>query len=746
MTTPAPGSRFLEELAIDIDQIDVSSDSPYVCQNTSIAYDCPYTCTSLAECDSCGCAVQDDDSGPWGKAMDVIFCLLPIIFLIVATVPPCGLKAMPTTQSLPLAAFLMAAVRLLYLASDPLLVAGSVVKGVHEAITPLTIMAGAICLFETMEATNCMPFMMRELKTLTNGHAVAELCVIYCFAYMVEGASGFGTPVALGAPMLISLGHPKLESVIVLLLANTFATVFGAAGTPIWFGFGSLGLSEQDFLQIGFNAAIGLVLAAYLLVPFIFTIIVPFQRIKENLLFVILALSGCILPMLGISFVSYEFPSLLGGMIGLGLTAVLVHFKIGMKAVDLKVSEISGRHPLDIATISERSVVASVSAPYISRSDLPMLSVNKNDAPHAPLNPNMIRDEDETAWAESSEFVRPREEPDEEESRVSHQNGTKKGVSFKEGGDPKEADNGNGTGTATSDPNESNGANIYDQVDIITDSQRAIEEAIGPRKSGLPYIKEFLLRTSPITLTVLLLILTRIPQIGLNSLLKKTEPNFTIYFGTYATFRLSAALVFQLENILTYPSLNWKYELLYTPFLIPFVLVSVITYLLYRKEASDNLCDIFKTVYIRVKNPAIALAGALTLVQLMITGEESAPASIIGIVLSEAFKGGWIAIAASIGALGSFFSGSTTVSNLTFSSVQLIAAETIGVSENAMLALQAVGASAGNGICLNNIISACTVTGLVIGEGKIIAKTAKFVLAFIVIATLIMLAFLFGEA
>ena len=136
----------------------------------------------------------------------------------------------------------------------------------------------------------------------------------------------------------------------------------------------------------------------------------------------------------------------------------------------------------------------------------------------------------------------------------------------------------------------------------------------------------------------------------------------------------------------------------------------------------------------------------MTLVQLMITGDESAPASIIGIVLSEAFKGGWIAIAASIGALGSFFSGSTTVSNLTFSSVQLIAAETIGVSENAMLALQAVGASAGNGICLNNIISACTVTGLVIGEGKIIAKTAKFVLAFIVIATLIMLAFLFGEA
>ena len=67
-----------------------------------------------------------------------------------------------------------------------------------------------------------MPYMMREMKVLTGGHPVAELTVIYSFAMMVEGASGFGTPVALGAPMLISLGHPKFECVVVLLLMNTF--------------------------------------------------------------------------------------------------------------------------------------------------------------------------------------------------------------------------------------------------------------------------------------------------------------------------------------------------------------------------------------------------------------------------------------------------------------------------------------------------------------------------------------------
>ena len=63
----------------------------------------------------------------------------------------------------------------------------------------------------------------------------------------------FPQAVVLGAPMLIMLGYPKFESVIVLLLANTFATVFGAAGTPTWYGFCSLGLSEE--VRVGIMGA-----------------------------------------------------------------------------------------------------------------------------------------------------------------------------------------------------------------------------------------------------------------------------------------------------------------------------------------------------------------------------------------------------------------------------------------------------------------------------------------------------------
>jgi lactate permease len=95
-------------------------------------------------------------------------------------------------------------------------------------------MAGTIFLFEeTMEATLCMPYILGDMKALTKGHPVAERMLLFAFAYMVEGASCFGTPAALGAPMLASLGYPKFESFVVLLTMNTFATIFGAVGKSL---------------------------------------------------------------------------------------------------------------------------------------------------------------------------------------------------------------------------------------------------------------------------------------------------------------------------------------------------------------------------------------------------------------------------------------------------------------------------------------------------------------------------------
>jgi L-lactate permease len=76
----------------------------------------------------------------------------------------------------------------------------------------------------------------------------------------------------------------------------------------------------------------------------------------------------------------------------------------------------------------------------------------------------------------------------------------------------------------------------------------------------------------------------------------------------------------------------------------------------------------------RVSGIALALFGSLVLVSLLRNAEVAgaAPAYIIGYNLAQGLRGGFLVFAAPLGALGSFFSGSTTVSNLTFGIVHQV--------------------------------------------------------------------------
>ena len=423
------------------------------------------------------------------------------------------------------------------------------------------------------------------------------------------------------------------------------------------------------------------------------------------------------IPVLGLSFVTYEFPSLIGGMIGCVVSAGLIKMKLGLKEYKKEGAE-EGRH-LKISTTAAQSLVQSIAKSKQEASmrdrenfdeELEALAREQdecdNNAKIDGTNQNCSENDNQDNTDEDTN------ENDEEKLFVSSEKNTPVGEEH-----------------ATKSFTQSFTPHLYHDSKRDHDEQLAdlsdVDQALGASKSGAAYYRELIGRTSPLWGTVLLLIVTRVQQIGLKALLTAREPYFQIDFGTYGIFRLSASLVFQLLDILTHPDLSWKYELLYVPFVIPFILMSFVTMALYRKDLQSSPKAIFATCLARVKKPAVALMGALALVQLMIKQGSAAPADIIGRNLSQALKEGWIVFAALIGTLGSFFSGSTTISNLTFGGIQKIAAETINTSYTSMLALQAVGASAGNGVCLNNIISACTVVGLNISEGKIIAQTFK---------------------
>jgi lactate permease len=83
----------------------------------------------------------------------------------------------------------------------------------------------------------------------------------------------------------------------------------------------------------------------------------------------------------------------------------------------------------------------------------------------------------------------------------------------------------------------------------------------------------------------------------------------------------------------------------------------------------------------------------------------------------------WPLFAGVIGALGAFIAGSNTVSNLMFSAFQYGVAERLAMSTAMIVALQAVGAAAGNMIAIHNVVAASATVGLMGREGVTLRKT-----------------------
>jgi len=135
----------------------------------------------------------------------------------------------------------------------------------------------------------------------------------------------------------------------------------------------------------------------------------------------------------------------------------------------------------------------------------------------------------------------------------------------------------------------------------------------------------------------------------------------------------------------------------------------------------------------------IALMGALVMVNLMLVGGDESMVKIIGRSFAHATGEYWTIFASYLGAVGAFFSGSNTVSNLTFGSVQLSTAEITGISASLVLALQSAGGAMGNMVCINNIVAVNSVLGIENQEGAIIKKTVVPMFIYGIIAAIVAL-------
>ncbi len=95
------------------------------------------------------------------------------------------------------------------------------------------IVVSAIFVYEITVATGQFEVLRARIAGLTDDRRLQVLLIAFSFGAFIEGAAGFGTPVAISAAMLIGLGFKPLPAAGLALIGNTAPVAFGALGTPI---------------------------------------------------------------------------------------------------------------------------------------------------------------------------------------------------------------------------------------------------------------------------------------------------------------------------------------------------------------------------------------------------------------------------------------------------------------------------------------------------------------------------------
>lgn len=95
------------------------------------------------------------------------------------------------------------------------------------------IVLAAIFLYTLTVETGQFEIVKRSVLSLSDDRRLQALLIAFCFGAFIEGAAGFGTPVAISSALLVGAGFRPLHAAGLALIANTAPVAFGALGTPI---------------------------------------------------------------------------------------------------------------------------------------------------------------------------------------------------------------------------------------------------------------------------------------------------------------------------------------------------------------------------------------------------------------------------------------------------------------------------------------------------------------------------------
>lgn len=186
------------------------------------------------------------------------------------------------------------------------------------------IILGAIFVYDINVKTGMFEVVKTSIAGISDDRRIQLLLIGFSFGAFIEGAAGYGTPVAISGAMLIGLGFRPLQAAILALIGNTAPVAYGALGIPIITLAKVTGLDEMALSQM-----VGRQLP-------IFSLIVPFWLIwtmagRKKMMEVWPACLTCGLSFAVTQFVVSNFigPSLvdiIGSVVSMGATIILMKF------------------------------------------------------------------------------------------------------------------------------------------------------------------------------------------------------------------------------------------------------------------------------------------------------------------------------------------------------------------------------------------------------------------------------------
>ncbi len=263
--------------------------------------------------------------------------LLVILFLVILRLP--AKIAMPLSMAitaiLAVAVWQVPVVHVIASVLDGAIIGGSI----------LPIVFGAILLVNMLKLSGAVESVRHRLCRVTPDPRLQLILIGWLVTAFLEGIAGFGTPAAIVAPLLVTLGFPPIAAVVLTLVADSSPVTFGAIGTPVLVGLerglqagdGSAAMIEPDFInQVAVRAAtMDLAMGSFL--PLI--IVVMFTRFftprkswtEGFAVWKVALFAGFAYTLTAAATAAWlgpEFPALAGGGIGLLATIILIQKRI----------------------------------------------------------------------------------------------------------------------------------------------------------------------------------------------------------------------------------------------------------------------------------------------------------------------------------------------------------------------------------------------------------------------------------